>query len=67
MRTYFESGKGIVEAQLKHKPARIMKHLSAMNVVEEEAADEYKSTPLSDAMVNPKYRDGVSYMFVDPL
>ena len=42
-----------------------MKHLAAMNIVGEKGADEYVSTPLSDALIIPKYRDGVIYKYTN--
>lgn len=44
--------------------ARVMKHLSAMNVVAETDVDTYRSTPLSDALTEPRYRDGIIYVSV---
>ncbi len=38
-----------------------MKHLTAMNIVGETGADHYIPMPLSLALTEPKYRDGVSY------
>lgn len=40
-----------------------MKHLSAMNIVGEEGADEFSPTHFSNAVTIPKYRDGISYCF----
>lgn len=41
--------------------ARTMKHIAAMNVVSEIGADNYTATPLSNALTEPKYRDGIIY------
>jgi hypothetical protein len=41
--------------------ARMLKHLSSMHVIREEAADVYTSTPLSDALVEPRFKDGIIY------
>lgn len=41
-----------------------MKHLAAMNVVNEKSADHYTATPLSTALTEPKYRDGITYTYV---
>ena len=45
--------------------ARIMKHLSAMNVVKEPNVEEFTSTRLSRSLTVPKYRDGISYKYND--
>ena len=45
--------------------ARTMKHLSAMNVVKEANVDEFTSTHLSRSLTVPKYRDGISYEYID--
>ena len=42
-----------------------MKHLSAMNVVKEANVDEFTSTHLSRSLTVPKYRDGISYEYID--
>ncbi|KAL9601564.1 MAG: hypothetical protein Q9219_002398 [cf. Caloplaca sp. 3 TL-2023] len=44
--------------------SRIMKHLTAMNVVEEIDADQYTATPFSNALTEPRYRDGIIYNWV---
>ncbi|KAK4964098.1 hypothetical protein LTR66_012477 [Elasticomyces elasticus] len=41
--------------------ARILKHLAAMNVVEEIDADVYRGTALSTALTVPKFRDGIPF------
>lgn len=43
--------------------ARTMKHLSAMNVVNEPNVDEFTLTHFSKSLTVPKYRDGISYTF----
>ncbi|KAL9636917.1 MAG: hypothetical protein Q9204_002070 [Flavoplaca sp. TL-2023a] len=43
--------------------SRTMKHLAAMNVVKEIGPDRYTSTPFSDALTEPKYRDGITYTY----
>ncbi|KAF4614375.1 hypothetical protein G7Y89_g15363 [Cudoniella acicularis] len=43
--------------------ARMLKHLSSMHVIKEKAANVYASTPLSDALVEPKFKDGIIYTF----
>ncbi|KAI0852445.1 putative O-methyltransferase [Daldinia vernicosa] len=43
--------------------ARTLKHLAAMNVVAETGADKYVGTPLSNALTEPKYRDGIIYTY----
>ena len=40
-----------------------MKHLSAMNIVQETAPGSYVSTSLSRALTEPKYRDGLIYTY----
>lgn len=40
---------------------RILKHLSAMGVLREVDADLYASTPLSNALAVPKYRDALPF------
>ena len=42
-----------------------MKHLSAMNVVRESKVDEFTSTRLSSSLTVPKYRDGISYKYIN--
>ncbi|KAI0019172.1 putative O-methyltransferase [Xylariomycetidae sp. FL0641] len=42
---------------------RITRHLAAMNVVREVGVDQYAATPLSDALTEPGYRDGVIYTY----
>ncbi|CAG8977285.1 hypothetical protein HYALB_00012977 [Hymenoscyphus albidus] len=43
--------------------ARMLKHLSAMHVIKEKGADTYASTPLSNAFVEPKFKDGIIYTY----
>ncbi|KAI1482509.1 putative O-methyltransferase [Daldinia eschscholtzii] len=43
--------------------ARTLKHLAAMNIVAETGADKYVGTPLSNALTEPKYRDGIIYTY----
>ncbi|KAH8654647.1 putative O-methyltransferase [Tricladium varicosporioides] len=43
--------------------ARMLKHLSSMHVIKEKAAGVYTPTPLSDALVEPKFKDGIIYNF----
>ncbi|KAH9904509.1 putative O-methyltransferase [Xylariomycetidae sp. FL2044] len=43
--------------------ARIMKHLAAMNIVGERDDGVYVATPLSDALTEPRYRDGIVYTY----
>ena len=42
-----------------------MRHLASMRVIEEEAADVYKPTMLSEALTIPKYRDAVPFWYVN--
>lgn len=42
-------------------PARMLKHLAATNVVKEISSNQYAATPLCNAFVEPKYRDGITY------
>ena len=44
-----------------------MKHLSATNIVGETGADKFVSTPISTALTVPKFRDGISYLYVSPV
>lgn len=46
---------------LTHTLARIMKHLAAMNIIEEVGSDTYAPSPLSNSLTEPKYRDGIIY------
>lgn len=46
--------------------ARMLKHLSAMNLVAETGTDSYSSTPHSKALTEPRYRDGIIYKSVTP-
>lgn len=41
-----------------------MRHLAASHTVKELDANIYSGTPLSDAMTEPKYRDGLIYKYV---
>ncbi|OTB15543.1 hypothetical protein K445DRAFT_60843 [Daldinia sp. EC12] len=43
--------------------ARTLKHLAAMNIVSETGDDKYVGTPLSNALTEPKYRDGIIYTY----
>ena len=38
-----------------------MKHLAAMNVISESGADSFVATPLSKALTEPRFRDGITY------
>ena len=38
-----------------------MKHLAAMNVVAENGVDLFTATPLSKALTEPRFRDGITY------
>lgn len=40
---------------------RILKHLVAMNIVGESGVDKFVATPLSNALTESKYRDGIIY------
>lgn len=53
-------------ASLTVSPARIMKHLAAMNIVGEApgSTDGYTATPLSNSLTEQKYRDGIIYTYV---
>ncbi|KAI1380465.1 putative O-methyltransferase [Hypoxylon crocopeplum] len=42
---------------------RILKHLAAMNIIAESGTDSYVATRLSDALTEPKYRDGIIYTY----
>ncbi|KAG8532439.1 uncharacterized protein KY384_002316 [Bacidia gigantensis] len=42
--------------------SRVLKHLAATNMISESAANQYKATSLSTALVEPKYRDGITYL-----
>lgn len=60
---------GITEAELATKVgadpvliSRMLKHLAAMNVIKEHG-DGYISSPLSKALTEPKYRDGIIYTY----
>ena len=41
-----------------------MKHLATMNIVTEICADSYGATPISRALTEPRFRDGVTYTSV---
>ncbi|CAH0043780.1 unnamed protein product [Clonostachys solani] len=43
--------------------ARTMRHLAAMNIVAENGTDTYVATGLSNALTDPKYRDGIIYTY----
>lgn len=43
-----------------------MKHLSATNMVAETGEDKFAATPISTALTVPKFRDGISYLYVNP-
>uniref|UniRef100_A0A8H7K5S5 O-methyltransferase domain-containing protein n=1 Tax=Bionectria ochroleuca TaxID=29856 RepID=A0A8H7K5S5_BIOOC len=43
--------------------ARTMRHLAAMNIVAENGVDTYVATGLSNALTDPKYRDGIIYTY----
>ncbi|KAI1491131.1 putative O-methyltransferase [Biscogniauxia mediterranea] len=43
--------------------ARILKHLVAMNIVGESSVDKFVATPLSNALTESKYRDGIIYTY----
>ncbi|KAI0972145.1 putative hydroxyindole O-methyltransferase [Xylaria arbuscula] len=42
--------------------SRIMKHLAAMNVANECGEDTYSSTPLTEALAEARYRDGIIFL-----
>ena len=44
---------------------RLLKHIAAMGVIEEVGPDQYMHKPLSNALINPVYRDAVPCWFVD--
>lgn len=39
----------------------MLKHLSAMHVIKEKGAEIYVPTPLSNALVESKFKDGIIY------
>lgn len=41
--------------------ARIMKHLAAMNIIQEVGPDTYAPSHLSNSLTESKYRDGIIY------
>ncbi|KAI1498355.1 putative O-methyltransferase [Biscogniauxia marginata] len=43
--------------------SRIMKHLAAMNIVEENGVDTYMATRLSNSLTESNYRDGIIYTY----
>jgi hypothetical protein len=43
--------------------SRILKHLAAMNIVAETDVDTYAPTPLSNAFMQDRYRDGLIYTY----
>ncbi|CAH0020866.1 unnamed protein product [Clonostachys rhizophaga] len=43
--------------------ARTMRHLAAMKIVAENGVDTYVATGLSNALTDPKYRDGIIYTY----
>ena len=43
-----------------------MKHLAAMNVIAESDANAYTATPLSKALTEPRFRDGIPFMSALP-
>ncbi|KAI5921320.1 putative O-methyltransferase [Camillea tinctor] len=65
-----DNGEGLSAKELAAKAnaddvliARIIKHLVAMNVVGEDGVDKFIATPLSNALTEPKYRDGIIYTY----
>ncbi|KAI1466310.1 putative O-methyltransferase [Daldinia caldariorum] len=42
---------------------RIMRHLAAMNVINEKSENTYSNTTLSDALSEPRYRDGILFLY----
>ena len=44
----------------------MMKHMSAMHVVKELGPEIYAPTTLSQALIEPKYRDGIVVAYVSP-
>ncbi|KAI9703066.1 MAG: hypothetical protein M1820_005938 [Bogoriella megaspora] len=66
-----ESGEGGISAKdLASKAgadqeltARILKHLVATNIVGEKGTDVYVATPLTTALTEEKYRDGIIYTY----
>ncbi|KAK9788263.1 putative O-methyltransferase [Seiridium cardinale] len=58
-----QSGAGGISAkELATKP-RTLKHLAATYTVAESGPDTYSSTTLSDALTEPRYRDGIIYTY----
>lgn len=49
---------------ISHGIARLMKHLAAMLVVRETGLDLYEATNLTSALTEPRYRDGIPYLYV---
>ncbi|KAF7371026.1 putative O-methyltransferase [Mycena sanguinolenta] len=43
--------------------SRMMKHLAAMNTIHEKSPDIYVSSPFSEALTEPKHRDGIIYTY----
>ncbi|KAI1659016.1 putative O-methyltransferase [Daldinia decipiens] len=43
--------------------SRTMRHLAAMNVVSEKSEDTYSTTPLAEALSEPRYRDGIIFLY----
>ncbi|KAG4218928.1 hypothetical protein PC116_g32592 [Phytophthora cactorum] len=62
--TFLRSLPGIRVTILIRTKARTLKHLAAMNIVAETGDDKYVGTPLSNALTEPKYRDGIIYTYV---
>jgi hypothetical protein len=50
----------LVSSVLKGSAGRILKHLAAMEFIVELDADNYCHTRLSESMVKPIYRDGIT-------
>ena len=42
--------------------SRMLKHLAAMSIVHEVSADTYGSTTFTEALTEPKFRDGITYI-----
>ncbi|OTB18911.1 hypothetical protein K445DRAFT_314752 [Daldinia sp. EC12] len=43
--------------------SRIMRHLAAMNVINEKSENTYSNTTLSDALSESRYRDGILFLY----
>ncbi|KAI8956424.1 putative O-methyltransferase [Daldinia sp. FL1419] len=43
--------------------SRTMRHLAAMNVINEKSEDTYSATPLAEALSESRYRDGILFLY----